>query len=466
MLTDEQVSRISRLQRIFADLHPSFSTLKKALRFFTSSTTHPEAEIVRWEMISLAYRAELCLYYETKFINASKKMMNDDPGLVDRILKDGGGGGSVGGLLSGTGTSAGSLKKPYASKVGAKGSRTTGSGDQSEPVDIDDNEDSDVELSKLSESMNNTSLDSGNSASADSDAPSENFSRFEAFLRNSGSNNTNAPAGSPTAVRFLLLPSRDEDPTTGRWVWKTQKAAPTAAPNTSTTNIQQQQQQSLKSRRRSHPSSTLSTIKSPQNQTSTPSNESESSQRQPHQPQPQPKPVQPQETPTTRCLLVPESDIQNNPTLSILCDHGEIFAELWKAYNNIPSPDIETLHNILESITTPPRLYIPSINERRLTLDRYLHISVDDFDNSSGGVGDDRIRGNRIGGGQERMIRDLFTTDRFGGQTDVWIFSFIFWRFVWVVHGERLQEERMVAREGLGCGTVDGERSTSPGEER
>jgi hypothetical protein len=301
-----------------------------------------------------------------------------------------------------------------------------------------------------------------------------------------------------SGTRLLILPDRYFDESTSKWVWK-MNSTPA---QTSTSNSTKQ-------------SSSASTI-------------------------------------ATRSLLIPESDIASNPQLSLLCTHGEIFADLWTAYKN-PDKHIgaETMHHILESLSLPPKSSSSSSKnnavgnsnsssmgisskERNVVLHRFVSLSQSllfgyhypdhpGAANISIHVGNKNNNNNYKNGNNEstvtkslmdslslesvttslastrvstpqstpptkttsansqslnstpltsstssnedsaassvassaaphhhaqvmkRLAKDLFTTNKFGDQTDDWIISFIVWQCVWAVHGERLMEVKKVA---------------------
>ncbi|ORY41217.1 hypothetical protein BCR33DRAFT_786973 [Rhizoclosmatium globosum] len=77
-------------------------------------------------------------------------------------------------------------------------------------------------------------------------------------------------------------------------------------------------------------------------------------------------------------LVFPTEQVLNDSNLSMLSEHGEVFAELWKAYKN-PDEDTQTesLHELLESLTTPPDHALPPIPVRCAILNRLVALRMD-----------------------------------------------------------------------------------------
>ncbi|KAI9344869.1 hypothetical protein BDR26DRAFT_856873 [Obelidium mucronatum] len=250
-LNSQQTSRVERLRNIFKNVHQGFKTMKTAVNYFTNDKANPEYEILRWELISLAFCVELCVKYEEEFLARGKKLVETSPEILTRLQKE-----------------------------------------SQEPT---------------------------------------------------------------LPHQIILLPAKQICPTTSQWIWE---------PSTSAPNI----------------------------------------------------------------LVFPQETIASDPNLTMLSEHGEVFAELWKAYKNPDSnAKAESIHLILESLTMPPVEHDSDdqISIQRAILNRLMALS----------------NGSSCVGFEKRLANDLFCTDRFGEGADGWIFSFVIWRCVKEVHGERLEEE-------------------------
>ncbi|KAJ3252198.1 hypothetical protein HDU77_005276 [Chytriomyces hyalinus] len=132
-----------------------------------------------------------------------------------------------------------------------------------------------------------------------------------------------------------------------------------------------------------------------------------------------------------RILVVPKAAIENETNLRILSEHGEVFAELWKMYRDGGAEDrLESIHGMLESLTLPPVEALPPVKQRCAILKRLMTLSSNA----------------NFAGFERRLAKDLFCSDRFGDGADSWIFSFMIWKCVHEVHGDRLSREEHVSR--------------------
>ncbi|KAJ3229773.1 hypothetical protein HDU81_005007 [Chytriomyces hyalinus] len=132
-----------------------------------------------------------------------------------------------------------------------------------------------------------------------------------------------------------------------------------------------------------------------------------------------------------RILVVPKQAIENETNLRILSEHGEVFAELWKMYRDVGAEDrLKSIHGMLESLTLPPVEVLPPVKQRCAILKRLMTLSSNA----------------NFAGFERRLAKDLFCSDRFGDGADSWIFSFMIWKCVYEVHGDRLSREEHVSR--------------------
>ncbi|KAI8610290.1 hypothetical protein BC830DRAFT_1172829 [Chytriomyces sp. MP71] len=249
-LTEQQKSRIERLHQIFQAVHQSFKTLSTTLGYFLRSS-QPEVNIVRWELISLAYTVQLCVKYEESIIAQGKNLLENTPDILSRLTSE-----------------------------------------ATEPT---------------------------------------------------------IPSNTHTV---LLLPAHKICEASGHWIWQ-----PTLPP---------------------------------------------------------------------RILLFPTDQIASDPDLAMLAEHGEVFAELWKAYKSLDTlTRLASLHALLESLTIPPAECLPSVGERCAMLKKIVTLVMN-------------ARHEKF---EKRLAKDLFCSDRFGESADGWIFALVVWKCVYDVHGSRLAEE-------------------------
>ncbi|KAJ3206510.1 hypothetical protein HDU67_008142 [Dinochytrium kinnereticum] len=87
-LSDQQRSRVGRLFELFQGLHSRFETLETAANFFQTAHRNPEYLILKYELISLSYIAELCVCYEELAIDTGKRIVRNHPGVVERLQRE------------------------------------------------------------------------------------------------------------------------------------------------------------------------------------------------------------------------------------------------------------------------------------------------------------------------------------------------------------------------------------------
>ncbi|KAI9325926.1 hypothetical protein DFJ73DRAFT_910506 [Zopfochytrium polystomum] len=435
-LTDQQKQRVQRLQHIFRKLHPAFSTVDAAQHFFASSPTKnassdPELELTRWELVSLAFTAELCVRYEEEFLERGRNLGATGAAWV-RYVESGSGGRG--------GDSSKESDGPPSKLIILPGRRA----DPATGVWLWTSE--------------------GVQSAVTEAAPSE-----PAALRPSRPPSSRQSRSRPLTPTLPPPPPPPQPRTTRRPSGTSSRAD---APEAITTTAPQ--------RRSAHStSSSLSTTTAPGPSARAPAATAAAASAASRSKKPAAA-----ATPTgatgrgaalpIRCLLVPTDALQCSVDLRMLCEHGEVFAELWRGFvdaireeqgdvhtdgGGVDSVSIglgeeggrwstvgvaeavggvERIHNVLERLTVPPwdarrgkaggadgPAGVFDIVGVRAVLSRMLALS--------------RPRGEAGPALCEREIaRLLFTTDRFGAGRDAWTFSFIIWQCVKKVHGDRL----------------------------
>ncbi|KAJ3121286.1 Glutaredoxin 3 [Physocladia obscura] len=86
-LDSQQHARVERLHSIFKSVHKNFKSLEIAIQFLTLQN-YPEYEILRWELISLAYTVELCVAYEKEFLKRGQALAESKPEIQMRLQQE------------------------------------------------------------------------------------------------------------------------------------------------------------------------------------------------------------------------------------------------------------------------------------------------------------------------------------------------------------------------------------------
>ncbi|KAJ3144600.1 hypothetical protein HK101_002648, partial [Irineochytrium annulatum] len=294
-MTKLQRPRIGRLQKMFRKTHPTFRTLAHAISHFTSQPSL-ELDLLRWELVSLAYTAEMCVRYERAAIQAGKRLVEANPGLLQRL----------GGDAEGKALVMLPARDEMDDEVGTWKWKVVSPGGSDEVV-VDEEDEEDVE-------------------DASCERLSSSGSTVSTALGNIGGSFSLDSVSSDRARDVSVIDIDQEDASTSNLKPNTPKGA-------------------------THPQGPPSvTIAAPKPSSLTPAPAPTSTLRI--------KPSRAAiPTMETRLLLLDTTRSSDDASLSLLLDHGPAFSDLWSAYRD---PDnrasAEKLHAILEAATPPPRV--------------------------------------------------------------------------------------------------------------
>ncbi|KAJ3100253.1 hypothetical protein HDU97_002389 [Phlyctochytrium planicorne] len=397
-LSEQQLCRVQRLVSIFHGVDAIFDSTESAIQYFSdpSKGPHHEFNILKWELVSLCFVAELCISYEEAAISTGKRLVKQNPALLERLGRD-----------------ARSQWEAFQAKRKRGKDKKRSSG-----VDVGD--------------------------------------------ASEGESGGDANDGRRAGKRLVVLPVRFKDEE-GLWRWRTVGKLPAATFDSIKTDKEDHAEALIaegdtKSSKNMRDSLLLASKKFTENNGTTPNSKIQTDLLAATSPPTSRSPstgkaraIQME----TKCVLVDEQDLEENPVLAIFCDHGDVLAQLWHAYKMAEEDQsAETIHDLLESLTLPPAVAVGSSSEeasgtfgdvmlKKSILRRYISLS-------SWGEHSNEISGRPY---ERKDLEKLFAKRLFTIhkplprdadevlEEDRMMISFVIWMCVMRVHGERLNEE-------------------------
>ncbi|KAJ3114095.1 hypothetical protein HDU96_002555 [Phlyctochytrium bullatum] len=417
-LSDQQRSRVRRLVDLFHGLHPLFQSAERAEDHFARSFLNPEFPLLRWELVSLGYVAERCVSYEEMAIDSGKRIVQRYPQVVRKLAREmldqrtprpavsGHAEGDDGRekdkgkarrkksdgkkrrkrgwrkdrRVVATGKELRSVgPKPAARTTAAamatpkKATSSSITGESADSMQEDESKAPDGVFS-------DDDLDAYSSASSDSDADATSGGR--------GGNTRDDGGGADTTdvdmgKRFILLPVKSVGPD-GMVKWKTVETferieEPGAEADVgsgeddrmdidtmggdgtyaSGRTLRRGRRWDLKTPPFMKDMGVAAAADSKLFSPSTGGDPNTPRRRDGARPPSSSSNLCRVLRMETRCVLVDRSAVDADPVLEILCDHGEIFAELWAGFK---AEDVresaERIHRVLESLTVPPKVEV------------------------------------------------------------------------------------------------------------